>query len=146
MSEKIAIAADHGGFGLKEFLKSQLISLGYEIVDLGANEYDKDDNFPSFSAKMADVIKNEKASKGILICGTGIGMSIAINRYDFIRGALIHDSFTARLSRLHNDANVVVLGGRVIGEELALDCVKEFLKTEFLGGKYQDRMEQARSC
>ncbi len=144
--DKIAIAADHGGFELKEFIKKSLISLGYEILDLGAKDYDKDDNFPDFAKEMANAIKNEDASRGILICGTGIGMSIAINRYDFIRGALAHNDFTARLSRLHNDANVLVLGGRVIGSELALETVKSFLETKFLGGKYQDRMNNARSC
>ncbi len=145
MNKKIAIASDHGGFELKEFLKKSLKKMNYDILDLGAHEYNLDDNFPDFSSKMAAAIESKEVEQGILICGTGVGMSIAINRYKFIRGALVNDSFTAKLAREHNDANVLVLGGRVIGSKLALTCSKIFLKTEFLGGKYQDRMIQA-SC
>lgn len=143
MTEKIAIAADHGGFELKRYLLPRLVDLGYEVLDLGASSYENMDDFPDYAGKLAGALKNGDAGRGVLICGTGIGMSIAINRYEFIRGALVQEEFSARGARLHNDANVIVLGGRVIGPELALDCVKVFLETEFLGGKYQDRMEKA---
>ncbi len=144
MMKKIVIAADHAGYEFKEFLKQNLPE--YEFLDVGAHSYDKLDDFPDFAASMASAIKDGQAEMGVLICGSGIGMSIAINRNDFIRGALVHDSYTAKQSRMHNDANVIVLGGRVIGPEIALDCVRTFFETEFLGGKYQDRLNKIRSC
>ena len=142
MKDKIAIAADHGGFELKQFLISSLENAGYEIVDLGADKYESADDFPDYAAKMAAAIQAGEVEKGVLICGTGIGMSMAANRHPHIRAALVHDGFTARTCREHNDANVLVLGGRILGPELALDCAKIFLATEFLGGKYQCRNDK----
>ncbi|MCQ2914471.1 MAG: ribose 5-phosphate isomerase B [Alphaproteobacteria bacterium] len=141
MSEVIALAADHGGFELKNKLAEKLKSLGYEALDLGVNTPDSVD-YPDMAAKLAHAIKDGKASRGILCCGTGIGISIAANRYDFIRAALIHDAFGARLCREHNNANVIVFGGRTIGIEVAYECLEIFLKTQFAGDRHQRRVEK----
>ena len=139
MSETIAIAADHGGFDLKSILIPELRALGYAVLDLGTMSRDAVD-YPDFAATLADAIGEGRATRGVLICGTGIGMSIAANRHRAIRAALVHDSTSARLARQHNDANVLVLGGRVLGPEVAKDCVKMFFATEFEGGRHARRV------
>jgi len=135
----IAIASDHGGYDLKQLLIDDLKAKGHEVLDLGTNGPDSVD-YPDYADLMAAAIKGGKAGRGILLCGTGIGISIAANRHPELRAALVHDALTARLSRLHNDANVIVMGGRILGIELAKDCLDVFLKTEFEGGRHARRV------
>jgi len=143
-TETIAIACDHGGFDLKILLKSDLENAGYEVLDLGTDSDDSVD-YPEFGFALANAINDEKASRGVLICGSGIGISIAANRYPNIRAALIHDALGARLCREHNDANVLCLGGRLIGPDVARDCLDIFLKTEFEGGRHARRVDKLSS-
>jgi len=138
-SRTIALAADHGGFEMKEMLKKQLETWGYGVLDLGTDGPQSVD-YPDYAEAMAAAIRAKAADSGVLVCGTGIGISIAANRHPDIRAALVHDAVTARLSREHNDANVVVFGGRVIGPEVAKDCLKVFLDTEFEGGRHARRV------
>ncbi len=137
----IAIACDHGGYELKELLKTILLNKGLQLLDLGTDSAESVD-YPEFGRAMGNVIESGKASRGILICGTGIGISIAANRNPTVRAAVCHSGLSARLSRQHNDANVLALGARLIGVETALDCVEQFLTTEFEGGRHQRRVDQ----
>ncbi len=139
MVEKIAFAADHGGFELKNVLIAEALALGNEPLDLGTHGPEPVD-YPDFSELLCGVVIEGRAPRGVLICGTGIGMSIAANRHAQIRAALCHDGLTARLSRQHNDANVLVLGGRLLGPELAKDCLRVFLTTAFDGGRHARRL------
>ncbi len=141
MSNVIALASDHGGFELKNMLVEKLKKDGFDVLDLGTHTTDSVD-YPDIAALMADAIKTGKAERGILLCGTGIGISIAANRFPFIRAALVHDAFGARLCRQHNNANVLVMGGRNTGVEVAFECVDIFLNTEFLGGRHERRVEK----
>jgi ribose 5-phosphate isomerase B len=140
-SKSIAIACDHGGYDLKSLLQNTLEERGYEVLDLGTNGPDSVD-YPDFAYELARSIRDGKVSQGVLVCGSGIGISIAVNRYTEVRAALIHDALGAKLSRQHNDANVICLGGRMIGLELALDCLNIFLTTEFEGGRHARRVEK----
>ena len=133
MTETVAVAADHGGYDLKCALIPELKALGFEVLDLGTNGPDSVD-YPNFANAVAAAIETGKAQRGVLICGTGIGMTIAANRHRHIRCGLAHDVTTARLARQHNDANVLALGGRIVGTEVAKDCVKVFFTTAFEGG------------
>ncbi|MCP4395170.1 MAG: ribose 5-phosphate isomerase B [Alphaproteobacteria bacterium] len=135
----IAIASDHGGLELKELLIEELKKQGKKVINLGTNTNESVD-YPDYANIMADAIKDGQADKGILICGTGIGISIAANRHPEIRAALVHDAFTTRMCREHNDANVLALGGRTTGIEIAKDCVRIFLETEFEGGRHAKRI------
>jgi len=137
----IAIACDHAGFDLKSTLKDELESQGFSVVDLGTNG-DESVDYPDFAFSLASAIANGKADQGILVCGSGIGISIAANRHPNIRAALVHDALGARMCRLHNDANVICFGGRMIGIEVALDCLKTFLQTEFEGGRHARRVDK----
>ena len=141
MSNVIALASDHGGFELKNMLVEKLKKDGFDVLDLGTHTTDSVD-YPDIAALMADAIKTGKAERGILLCGTGIGISIAANRFPFIRAALVHDAFGARLCRQHNNANVLVMGGRNTGVEVAFECADIFLNTEFLGGRHERRVEK----
>ncbi len=141
MADMIAIASDHGGFELKNTLVEHLKKEGYNVADLGTHTADSVD-YPDIAARMAEAIKNGEAERGILLCGTGIGISIAANRFPFIRAALVHDAFGARLCREHNNANVLVLGGRTTGPEVAFDCARIFLTTDFLGDRHARRVEK----
>jgi ribose 5-phosphate isomerase B len=141
MSLKIAIANDHGGFALKNFLIKQFDSVPVEWVDLGTGS-DASVDYPDYGYKLADAIEAGKADFGIGICGSGIGISIALNRRPGIRAGLCTDTTMARLTRLHNDANVLCLGARIIGEEVAKDIVRVFLTTEFEGGRHCGRVEK----
>lgn len=132
-SETIALAGDHGGFELKSLLKRDLTEKGFKVLDLGTDGSDSVD-YPDYADAMATAIKDGRATCGVLICGTGIGMSIAVNRYPEIRAALVHDALDARLARQHNDANVLCLGGRTTGPDVAKDCLRVFLETDFDGG------------
>ncbi len=141
MADMIAIASDHGGFELKNALVEHLKKEGYNVADLGTHTADSVD-YPDIAARMAEAIRNGEAERGILLCGTGIGISIAANRFPFIRAALVHDAFGARLCREHNNANVLVLGGRTTGPEVAFDCARIFLTTDFLGDRHARRVEK----
>jgi ribose 5-phosphate isomerase B len=140
-NEVIAIACDHGGFEYKEILKSDLEKMGYEVADLGSYDGSSVD-YPDYANKLADTLKEGLAQRGVLVCGSGIGMSIAANRHIHIRAALVHDALTARLCREHNNANVLVLGGRTTGIAVAQDCLKVFLETEFEGDRHQRRVDK----
>lgn len=140
MSSKIiAMAADHGGVDLKSILKTHLTAAGWQVLDLGTNGPESVD-YPDYADAMAQAIADGRAERGVLICGTGIGISIAANRHKHLRAALVHDAFGARLCRQHNDANVIVFGGRAIGSEVAKDCLDIFLSTEFEGGRHARRV------
>ncbi len=139
MSETVAIAADHGGFELKTILVPELRALGLTVLDLGTASAEPVD-YPDMADALAMAIESGRAGRGVAICGTGIGISIAINRHRALRGALVHDGLTARLARQHNDANVLVLGGRLLGPELARDCLKTFFTTAFDGGRHARRV------
>ncbi len=139
---KLAIGSDHGGWELKEEIKKYLKNIAeIEVVDFGASGPESVD-YPDFGRMVAEAVSEGRVDRGILICGTGIGMSIVANRYPRVRAALCHDHFTARMSRLHNDANILVMGERVIGKGVALDIVKTWLETEFEGGRHLKRLEK----
>ena len=135
----IAVASDHAGFDLKEILKRDLQEAGLEVLDLGTNSTQSVD-YPDFGTAMADAVASGKAERGVLVCGTGIGISMAANRNPKVRAALVHDVTSARLSRLHNDANVVAFGQRLIGSETAREALKVFLDTKFEGGRHANRV------
>jgi len=128
MPETVAVAADHAGYDLKCLLLPRLRELGFEVLDLGTHSRDSVD-YPDFAGAVADALRDGRAKRGVLLCGTGIGMSMAANRHRHVRAALCHDATAARLARQHNDANVLVLGGRLIGAETARDCLETFLAT-----------------
>ena len=140
--EIIAIACDHAGFGLKKEIVKLLHELKVKFVDLGCANAEESVHYPLFGKKVVDAMLAAPGSRGILICGTGLGMSIMANRFAGIRAALCHDSYTARMSRLHNDANILVLGGRVIGTEVAIELLKQWLATQFEGGRHQRRLDK----
>jgi len=140
----ILISSDHGGVKLKSILVSHLKTKGLNVRDLGPYEPSASVDYPDYAAKLANEMQ-QHSLKGILICGSGIGMSIAINRYEWVRGALVQDETTARLCREHNDANVIILGERLIGEFTAISCVNIFLNTGFLGGRHQKRINKLRN-
>ena len=128
--KKIVIGSDHAGFELKSFFKEYLSSNGYELIDVGTFDSSSCD-YPDIAKSLAKGIEENKNSFGVLICGTGIGMSIAINRFSFIRGALLYNKETAKLSREHNNANVAVFGARMFSNDENLDFLKVFLSTDF---------------
>ncbi len=139
---KLAIGCDHGGFELKEeILKFLKTVANIQVTDLGPAGKDSVD-YPDFGAKVSAAVSNGTMDRGILICGTGIGMSIVANRYPRVRAALCHDHFTAQMSREHNDANILVMGERVIGKGVALEIVKTWLDTPFGGGRHQKRLDK----
>jgi ribose 5-phosphate isomerase B len=138
-SEKVAIGADHAGLRLKTLLIEELEKMGCEALDLGTNSPESVD-YPDYAEAVAKALEDGEAARGILICGTGIGMSIAANRHPNIRAAVCHDVSSARLARQHNDANVLALGGRVTGDEVAKDCLRVFLNTAFEGGRHAHRV------
>ena len=138
-TETIAIASDHGALELKDVLTEDLERRGYAVLDLGTNGPNSVD-YPDFADALAAAIGEGRASRGVLLCGSGIGMSIAANRHREIRAALVHDNLSARLARRHNDANVLVMGGRFIGLEVAKDCLAAFLDTKFEGGRHVPRV------
>lgn len=139
--KKIAIASDHAGFALKQRLAEYVAAKGYEVIDLGPQSEDRVD-YPDYGYKLAEAIEAGTADAGIGICGSGIGISIALNRYAAVRAALCHDVTTAQLARLHNNANVIALGARLIGPDLATACVDAFLTTTFEGGRHAGRVDK----
>jgi len=138
-AEIIAVAADHAGFEYKELLKGELSALGFEVLDLGTNSTASVD-YPDFGRRLAQAVAEGKVRRGVIVCGTGIGISIAANREKAVRAALCHDVTSARLARQHNDANVLAMGARVIGIEVARQTLRAFLETEFEGGRHQNRV------
>jgi ribose 5-phosphate isomerase B len=139
MPETVAIASDHAGVELKSLLKKDLSDGGFAVLDLGT-EGPQSVDYPDFADKLAGAIREGKARRGVLVCGSGIGISIAANRHPEVRAALVHDALGARMSRQHNDANVICFGGRMIGPEVARDCLRVFLATEFEGGRHAGRV------
>lgn len=140
MSEKIALASDHGGINLKNEIIEHLKLNGFEIKDFGTYSNESCD-YPKYAKMVASEVAANNFNKGILVCGTGLGMSIAANKVRGIRAIACSDTCSARMSRLHNDANVLCLGERVIGEYLALDIVDIWLSTDFEGGRHKTRIE-----
>jgi ribose 5-phosphate isomerase B len=138
---QIGLACDHGGFELKEELKAFLKSLGAEPIDMGTFNEDSVD-YSDFGVLVAEKVSRGELEKGILICGTGIGMSIVANKFPRIRAALANDLYSARCSREHNDANILIIGGRIVGKELAKEIVKVWLETPFAGGRHKRRLEK----
>ena len=136
----IAIGSDHGGYNYKEEIKQHLIAGGYEIIDVGTTSTESCD-YPIYAKKVAELVTKKEAEKGILICGTGIGMSITANKFKGIRAALCGDTFSAEATRKHNDSNILCLGERVLDKELALEIVDIWLNTEFEGGRHQKRID-----
>ncbi|WP_218824097.1 ribose 5-phosphate isomerase B [Achromobacter xylosoxidans] len=135
---QIAIASDHAGYELKEKLKKAFDAVDW--LDLGTNSEDSVD-YPDFGFAMGEVITTGAARQGIVICGSGIGISMAANRFPAVRAALCANATMARLGRQHNDANVLALGSRIVGFEVACDCVRAFLNTQFEGGRHQRRVD-----
>ncbi len=138
-SEAIAVASDHAGFSLKNLLADEMRAAGLEVLDLGTDGPESVD-YPDFGKAVAEAVTGGQASRGVVVCGTGIGISIAANRYPGVRAAVCHDISSARLSRQHNDANVLALGARLIGVETAKGCLKAFLETSFEGGRHVGRV------
>ncbi len=138
---QIGMACDHGGFELKEELKAYLKSIGHEPIDMGTFNEDSVD-YPDYGVLVAEKISRGDMERGILICGTGIGMSIVANKFRGVRAALVNDLFSARFCREHTDANILVIGGRIVGRELAKEIVRVWLETPFVGGRHQRRLKK----
>jgi ribose 5-phosphate isomerase B len=138
---QIGLACDHGGFELKEELKAFLKSLGIEPIDMGTFNEDSVD-YPDFGVLVAEKVSRGELEKGILICGTGIGMSMVANKFPRIRAALANDLYSSRCSREHNDANILIIGGRIVGKELAKEIVRVWLETPFAEGRHKRRLEK----
>jgi len=138
---RIALASDHAGFPLKQELAAWLREQGHDVADLGAHSADSVD-YPEFGAKLARAVGGHEADRGIAVCGSGIGISIAVNRDPRCRCARVDDPLSAALAREHNDANVLALGARLVGPDMAKACVLAFLGTDFAGGRHQRRVDQ----
>ena len=137
---RIAIGCDHGGFELKNAIVEHLGKRGFEVFDLGIHEC-KSVNYPEIAVKVGEAIQKDEADLGILVCGTGIGMSIAANKMKGIRAAVVSDYFSAKFTRLHNNTNILCLGGRVVGVGLGLELVDVFVDTKYEGGRHQTRLD-----
>lgn len=138
---KIGIACDHGGLPMKGLVIETLTKNNCEIIDLGTNTSDSVD-YPDYAGKALSMLLKGECDRVVLICGTGIGMSICANRIEGVRGTLCHDAYTARMSRMHNDSNCLILGGRVLGPAIAQDIVDIWFKTGFEGGRHGERLEK----
>ncbi len=138
---KIAVACDHGGFRLKNVLIKEMEKQGYEIIDFGT--YDEQScDYPDYAAKAARAVACNECEKGVVVCGTGIGVSMTANKIKGIRCALVHDVFSAKATRAHNDANMLAMGQRVIGEGLAVEILNAWLNTEYEGGRHDLRIQK----
>ncbi len=137
----IIIGSDHAAYQMKEKIKAYIIEIGVDIEDVGAYSEDSVD-YPDLGIKVASSISKGKFNRGILLCGTGIGMSMVANKFPHVRAALCNDLFSAGMSRRHNNSNILVMGGRVIGEALAMEILKVWLETPFDGGRHQLRIEK----
>ncbi|NPA16066.1 MAG: ribose 5-phosphate isomerase B [Deferribacteres bacterium] len=138
---KVVIGSDHGGYKMKEYVKALIADMGHEVEDVGTFSEESVD-YPEYAFKVAKAVVDGRADRGVLLCGTGIGMSIVANRFPGIRAALCHDVYTAKMSRRHNDANVLVLGGRVLSEDVAKDIVAVWFVEEFEGGRHERRLNK----
>lgn len=138
---RVAIGSDHGGFRLKEEIKALLDEMGIEYIDVGCVSCDSVD-YPDYAIPVAEMVSKKEVDRGILICGTGIGMSIAANKVKGVRCALVHDVFSAKATREHNDSNILAMGERVIGPGLAREITKVWLETEFAGGRHERRVSK----
>lgn len=138
---KLVIGCDHAAYGLKETLKNYLIKSGNEVEDVGAFSVDSVD-YPQIGMKVAGQVSKGAYERGILLCGTGLGMSMVANRFPRVRAALCNDLFSALMSRRHNDANILVMGGRVIGDVLAIEIIDAWMETAFEGDRHQRRLDQ----
>src|SRR3954466_10318172 len=138
---RIALAADHAGYVLKDELARWLRDQGHDVIDLGTNGPESVD-YPEYGRKLAQAIANGEAERGIAVCGSGIGISIAVNREPRCRCARVDDPLSAQLAREHNDANAIALGARLVGSDMAKACVAAFLDTDFAGGRHQRRVDQ----
>lgn len=139
--KKVALSADHGGYELKQEIIDYLLSKNYEVLDLGTGSGESVD-YPEYAAKSAKAVLSGDADCAVIICGSGIGISISANKFKGIRAALCFDAYTAKMCRLHNDANVMALGGRITTIDRAKDMVELFLTTEFEGGRHQRRVDK----
>jgi len=141
---KLVIASDHAGFPLKEEMRAELSKLGHEVVDLGAFKVEPEDDYPDFAERMGEAIKEGKAPRGILICGSGVGVCVAANKIPGIRAGICHDVYSAHQGVEHDDMNVLVLGARVIGSALAIDLAKMFVSATFQAkeGRFVRRYEK----
>lgn len=137
----VAIGADHAGLEMKNEVVAVLKELGHQVSDYGTDTPQSVD-YPDFGEKVSVAVAGGQAEKGILICGTGIGMSIVANKFRNIRAALCNDLFSAKMSRLHNDANILVMGGRIIGKDLAKEIVRTWMNTEFESGRHLNRLKK----
>lgn len=140
-ADTVALAADHAGFELKDLLREEIGRRGLQVLDLGTHDRSSVD-YPDMAGRLAAALADGRAGRGVLVCGTGIGIGIAANRHRHLRAALCHDVTTATLARQHNDANVLVLGARVVGPAVAVDCLGAFLDTAFEGGRHQRRVDK----
>jgi ribose 5-phosphate isomerase B len=141
----VAVGCDHAGLELKEQLKAWLIQAGHHVLDFGTHSPEPVD-YPEYAIQVAESVVNGKAECGLLVCGTGIGMAMAANKIPGVRAAFCPDLFTARLSREHNDANVLALGGRLLGGELAIEILETWLATSFAGGRHSRRIAKIREA
>ena len=144
IQSSIIIGCDHAAYPLKEKVKSHLINKGIDVVDVGTDN-EKSVDYSDFGARVASQVSTGTFDRGILLCGTGLGMSMVANKYPRVRAALCNDLFSAIMSRRHNDANILVMGGRVIGEALAAEIVDSWLETPFEGGRHQSRIDNFES-
>ncbi len=138
---KIAIASDHAAFDLKAELREWLVDAGHEVADLGTDTTDSVD-YPDYGYKLAEVVAEGTVERGIALCGSGIGISMSANRNPAVRCALVSEPLSARLCREHNDANIIAMGARLIGPDMAKACIEAFLETEFAGGRHQRRVDK----
>ena len=139
---RVGIATDHGGFALKEELIAKLDAAGHQVVDFGAHSLNPYDDYPDFVVPLAEAVVSGKVDRGVAICGSGVGASVCANKVPGVRAALCNDLFTARLSREHNDANVLSMGGRIVAFGLADEILTLWLATPFAGGRHQRRIDQ----
>ena len=137
----IALGADHAGWELKEALKAWLIEKGHQILDFGTHSPDSVD-YPDYALQVGESVASGKAGRGLLVCGTGIGMAMSANKVPGVRAALCSDPFMARMSREHNDANILALGGRLMDKDLGLEILQMWLSTDFAGGRHEPRLEK----
>jgi ribose 5-phosphate isomerase B len=144
VAEPIAIACDHAAIEMKEALGAYLRDRGHEVIDLGTIGTDSVD-YPDFGYKLADAVASGRAGRGVALCGSGVGISISVNRHPACRCALVSEPVSARLAREHNDANVIAMGARLIGIEMARECLDAFLSTPFGGGRHQRRVDKLSS-
>lgn len=138
---KIAVACDHGGLRLKEVLIKEIKHQGYEVMDFGTYNEESCD-YPDYAAKAAKAVASKECDKGVVVCGTGIGVSITCNKVKGIRCALVHDVFSAKATRAHNDTNMIAMGQRVIGEGLAIEVLDAWLHTDYEGGRHDLRIKK----